>query len=102
MLEVVRTGKRAWSGSILRIDKFGNIITNFPCEEFAAIRERPFEMQVGFEPVSSLQTSYSGARFGEPFVIEGSAGFLEVALKQADAARALGVGVGAPLELKIY
>ena len=53
------------------------------------------------QPVTRLVSHYTEAEFGEPFVIVGSAGYLEVGLKQAHAGKALGVGVGAPIELKI-
>ncbi|HUQ91705.1 MAG TPA: SAM-dependent chlorinase/fluorinase [Bryobacteraceae bacterium] len=96
-----RTGKRTWAGTILKVDHFGNIITNLAAASFPQIGERPFELRVGLEPISVLVASYDSARFGEPFAIIGSAGYLEVGLKQANAAKVLGVGAGAPVELTI-
>ena len=101
--EVARTGKRAWSGTILKIDHFGNIITNLHRDEFPHLGvEKPFELVVGLETVSQWVSSYSQAANGVPFVIWGSCGYLEVGINQQDAARKLGVGVGAPVELKLW
>ena len=44
----------------------------------------------------------STLQIGEPAVIVGSSGYLEVVANQASAARILGVGVGAPVELSLY
>ncbi len=34
-----RTGKRAWTGSVLKIDRFGNLITNFPAGDFPELEK---------------------------------------------------------------
>jgi S-adenosylmethionine hydrolase len=97
-----RTGKRTWTGLILKIDRFGNLITNFRLEEVPDIQLRAFEMQVGIQKVSRLVENYATADPGEPFVIVGSSGYLEVAANQSSAAKMLGCGTGAPVELSIY
>lgn len=98
----VRTGHRVWTGTILKIDRFGNCITNFHISEFPAVRERPFVMIPGAARVTRLVVNYAEAPFGEPSVIVGSSGYLEVVANQGHAAKLLGVGVGAPVELSIY
>jgi S-adenosylmethionine hydrolase len=98
----VRTGHRVWQGAVLRIDRFGNLITNFLVSEFPAVRERPFVMLPGVARVERLIDHYGEAGVGEPAVIVGSSGYLEVVANQASAAKVLGVGVGAPVELSIY
>ncbi len=49
-----------------------------------------------------LGLTYAEVEPGEPFVIVGSSGYLEVAANQASAARILGCGTGAPCELTMY
>ena len=98
----VHTGKRFWTGQILKVDRFGNLITNFALAEFDAVRTRPFEMQVGTRTLAQLLGTYAEAPFGEPFVVVGSSGYLEVCINQGHAARALGCEAGAPVELRIY
>jgi S-adenosyl-L-methionine hydrolase (adenosine-forming) len=97
-----RSGKRVWAGTILKIDRFGNLITNFHIGEFEAVQSRPFEMSVGVRKLHRLAIHYAEVEEAEPFVIVGSSGYLEVACNQASAARVLGCGVGAPVELMLF
>jgi S-adenosyl-L-methionine hydrolase (adenosine-forming) len=94
----IRTAKRAWTGTVLHIDRFGNIVTNFQAEAFAA---STFEVRVGLRTVERTASHYSEVPFGELFLITGSSGFLEISVNQASAAKLLGVGIGAPLELRL-
>jgi len=98
----VRSGKRLWSGTVLKIDRFGNLITNFRLDEFPQLKERPFQMTAGLVTVERLVSSYSEALPGELVLVPGSSGFLEVALNQASAAGKLGCAVGSAVELSIY
>ncbi len=96
-----RTARRGWTGSILKADHFGNLVTNFPAADFPGLHERPFEMTVGLQQVTRLARSYADCRPGELILIEGSSGYYEVSASQGSAAKALGCGVGAPVELRI-
>ncbi len=98
----VRTGKRFWTGSVLKIDRFGNMITNLRLEEFPAVETRPFELAVGTRVIRRLARAYADGQPGEVFLIEGSSGFLEVAANQASAAKTLGCATGAPVELRLW
>lgn len=95
----VRTARRIWAGEITNVDRFGNLVTNFLSSDFPLI-DRKFTLQVGFQMLDRLFVSYSESQSGEPFVIHGSSGFLEVAVKERDARSVLGVRAGSPLELK--
>jgi Uncharacterized conserved protein len=97
-----RMSKRAWMGVILKIDHFGNLITNFHVSDFPEIRERAFEMSVGVRKVNRLALHYAEAAPDEVCVIEGSSGYLEVSVNQGSAAQMLGCGAGAPVELSLY
>ncbi|MBI3470095.1 MAG: SAM-dependent chlorinase/fluorinase, partial [Candidatus Solibacter usitatus] len=79
----VRTARRGWTGAILKIDRFGNLITNFHVDDFPFIQSRPFEMQVGLRMVTRLASHYAECGPGETFVIAGSSGYLEVSASQA-------------------
>jgi hypothetical protein len=97
----VRTARRGWTGAVLKVDRFGNLITNFPAQDFPQIEKQPFEMQVGLQMVRRLAQNYAECGPGEVFAIAGSSGYLEVSSSQASAARILGCGVGAPVELRL-
>ncbi len=97
-----RTGKRAWTGSILKVDRFGNLITNLHIEAFPNIQTRPFELNVGLQVVTRMALTFTDGSPGDLFVLVGSSGYLEVAANQASAAKALGVSAGSPVELSVF
>jgi S-adenosylmethionine hydrolase len=96
-----RTGRRTWMGAILKVDRFGNIVTNLSVEDFPDLGKRPFEMAVGLRRVNVLAHNYAERGPGELFLIVGSAGYYEISVGQASAAKLLGCGAGAPLELTL-
>jgi S-adenosyl-L-methionine hydrolase (adenosine-forming) len=102
MTRPVLTGKNTWRGTILRIDHFGNLITNFEAHEFAGINARPFEMRAGAQRIHRLALTYPETEVGDLFVIVGSSGYLEIAANQTSAASLLGCSAGAPIELNLY
>ena len=101
-LKPERTARRGWTGSILKVDRFGNLITSFLTAEFPRVLEEPFSMAVGLQTVGRLARNYEQYGLGELFVIAGSSGYLEISAGQASAARILGVAAGAPIELTIF
>ena len=95
-----QTGAKAWTGTILKVDRFGNLITNFPSETWQ-FTTGSFEMKVGVRAVSRMASNYAEMAAGDPFVIAGSAGFLEISMNRESAARALGAASGDILELRL-
>lgn len=100
--EPMRTDKRTWTGAIMHIDRFGNLVSNFHIDDFPQVKTQPIRMSVGTEQIQRLALNYAECEPGEPFVIVGSSGYLEVAVNQESAAKMLGCGVGAPMELTIF
>jgi S-adenosylmethionine hydrolase len=98
----VQTGKRTWTGTVLRADRFGNLITNFHIEAFPAMGAKPFEIGIGLEKLTRLAQTFSDGGLGELMVITGSSGFLEVTANQASAAKLLGCAAGSPVELTLF
>ena len=87
-----------WQGRILNIDRFGNLVTSF---EAAQLRGRSggFRLSVGQLEVRELVESYSDAPGEEPFLIEGSSGYLEVSINQRSAAQRSAAQIGHLAEL---
>jgi hypothetical protein len=83
-------------GIVLRIDKFGNVITNLRREDLPS----DFSIKVAGLSITRLCSSFSEAEPGEFFAIEGSAGYIELALNQGSAAEKLNVGRGVEIELE--
>jgi S-adenosyl-L-methionine hydrolase (adenosine-forming) len=95
----IRTGKRTWSGTVLHIDGFGNLITNFRCEEFAS---RRFILRLGPAEIILRAPHYSAVPVGEVAILEASHGNLELSAAQTSAAALLKVAAGAPVELETF
>jgi hypothetical protein len=97
-----RTGKRVWTGNILKIDRFGNLITNLAAADFAVVKERPFQLLVGPRSISQFARTFAEAPAGELVLIEGSSGYLEIAANQASAAKIIGCAAGTQVDLTIW
>ncbi len=97
-----RTGKRTWNGRILKIDRFGNIITNFYVDDFPNLEQRDFLMTIGSREISVLARNYAETGPGELFLIVGSSGYLEVSVSQGSAASQIRCETGSAAELTIW
>lgn len=91
-------------GAIIHVDHFGNCVTNFASDQIREkSRGRPVRLQVGEVVIERFVSHYGEASGGplEPFLIAGSAGFLEISLWCSSAARKLKVFAGQPVRLII-
>ncbi len=98
----VRTGKHSWNGHILKVDRFGNIVTNYHVEEFPGLEGKNFAFGVGPRQIGVIARNYAEAGAGELFAIVGSSGYYEISVSQASAAKMTGCAAGSPVELTIY
>lgn len=99
---VERLSHNSLRGQVIKVDKFGNLITNIGQKEAPGLfaePSSPFSLLVAGQTITRLCHSYAGGESGELFAIVGSSGFLEVATKQASAAARLAVEEGAPVGL---
>lgn len=84
-------------GIVLKVDKFGNVITNFTPQDLPLLFKAapgPFKILAGKGEVTKLNSSYTQSAPGELFAILGSTGYLELATNRGPAARLLGVDRG--------
>jgi S-adenosyl-L-methionine hydrolase (adenosine-forming) len=90
-------GPGSWKGVVLKIDKFGNIITNVTPKDIPEMFQtpgRPFKIMVGKAEVTKIHSNYAEGAQSEVFAILGSAGFLEISMNRGAAARAAGAEKG--------
>lgn len=97
----VRTARRTWMGAVLKVDRFGNMVTNFAVEDFPDLDQRGFDLAVGAQRIQTFARNYQEHGPGEAFLILGSSGYYEISMSQASAAKYLGCAAGAPLELTL-
>jgi S-adenosylmethionine hydrolase len=94
----------ALRGIVLKVDRFGNLITNISAQDAPALFEAvapKFTLRVGTRDITQLRNAYAEAAIGEVFVIAGSMGFLEIAANKAPAAQLLSAGKGAEVTLTL-
>ena len=101
-LAPAQSDAQVWTGRVLKVDRFGNLITNFHIDRLPELRTRPFELRAGGQRIARLALNYAETEIGEVFTIIGSSGYLEVSANQDSAARQLGCRVGAAVDLEIF
>ena len=90
-------------GSVIHIDHFGNCVTCFRSDEmkidFAA---HAFCLRIKDVVIPKLFRCYeeANANTRDPFLIAGSAGYLEISIARSSAARELNITVGEPVLLE--
>jgi len=103
---VVPEDGQQWQGSVVHVDRFGNLVTSF-----APATLTPILRSFGFDPtafvvvvegmVLPLVKTYAEVAPGEPCGLVGGSGRLEVAVNQGHAARELGASVGSSVWLRV-
>ena len=92
-----RRVNRGLRGTVASVDRFGNLITNLDLASWMSLR-RP-RLAAGSFAATKLTSSYGAVRPGALAVILGGYGLLEIAARDASAAKILGLGSGASVEL---
>ncbi|MCP4023068.1 MAG: SAM-dependent chlorinase/fluorinase [Desulfobacteraceae bacterium] len=72
--------------SIIHIDRFGNVTLNISQEAFEPFQKQGFCLEINHYPVTSIYDTYAAAPKNELFVIAASNGFMEISLKNENAA----------------
>jgi S-adenosylmethionine hydrolase len=93
--EPERTGDTV-VGEVIYVDGFGNLVTNV---SRSALLPGRLAIHVGDRPIGPLQRTYADVASGEPVAVMGSWDLVEVAVRDASAADALGAGPGTPIRI---
>lgn len=80
-------------GEVMHVDRFGNLVTNLPDTLFERLIQAG-SIRVGHHAVRAVVRTYGEATPGTIVALAGSQGFLEVAVVQGRADRALGAARG--------
>jgi S-adenosylmethionine hydrolase len=88
-------------GIVMRVDTFGNLITNFRVEDLpeSALTNGEVKFQVGTQAVSRMVPTFASGDAGEPVAYVGSAGYVEIAVNKGNASRTLSIGRGTAVVL---
>jgi S-adenosylmethionine hydrolase len=89
-------GENKLQAVVLKVDRFGNLITNIRPEDIPALfsGKTEFKLVVGSREIREIRSAYAQGAPGEVFGILGSMGYLEIVANRAAAAELTGVGKG--------
>jgi S-adenosylmethionine hydrolase len=99
-----RVSDQLVKGVVLRVDKFGNIITNLTPDDLPALfteNPPPFKILIGQQEITKLSLSYSSGKPSEIFAIVGSSGYLEICTNRGSAAKTLSANRGAEVGVMV-
>jgi S-adenosyl-L-methionine hydrolase (adenosine-forming) len=94
---------QAVKGVILRVDAFGNLMTNLTAEDVpaASLASGTVKLAINGKEVRKFGQTFASGNPGEPIAVLGSAGFVEIAVNRGNAARTLGANRGAEVTLDL-
>ena len=100
-----KTENGKWMGTVVSIDRFGNLITNIPAD-LLADDHGDFEMEritaeISDQTVTGSSLAYHHQPGGEGKVLINSRGYFEIAVNQDSAARLLEVAKGEPVIISL-
>ncbi|MBT1707656.1 SAM-dependent chlorinase/fluorinase [Fulvivirgaceae bacterium PWU5] len=88
----VKATKKQISGTVIRVDGMGNLITNIPRDAFEILsRDKVYTIQFGGEKFRRIHTQYNQADDGECFLVFNSMGLLEIGIYKGNASELLGL-----------
>jgi S-adenosylmethionine hydrolase len=87
------------AGQVLRIDRFGNLITNIDRRTFEKLAGGDLDIRVGTHQVPRVVSTYADASPGEICALFGSTDHLEIASNGASAAADLNLARGAAVHV---
>ena len=88
-----------WSGLVLHIDNFGNVITNFPSGHFRSINTCSISYKS--QEIKQFYPFFGLGPERTLFAYHGSSGYIEIGINQQSAADALGIRPGDSITLNI-
>jgi S-adenosylmethionine hydrolase len=96
----VKATRRIIAGNVIRVDNYGNLITNIPKQDFDILSNgRTYVIQFGGEKFKRIHTSYNQVEQGECFLIFNSLDFLEIGIYKGNASELFGLQYDSPINI---
>lgn len=92
-LVALKTGDRI-EGEVAWPDRFGNLITNVPASMIAGLPPDRLRVSFGLHSLMGLKRYYAEAEPGDPLLLVGSSGRLEIAICGGSATERFGISTG--------
>lgn len=88
----VKATKKQITGTVIRVDSMGNLITNIPRDAFEVLsKNKVYTVQFGGEKFRRIHSHYNQAEQGECFLVFNSLGLLEIGIYKGNASELLGL-----------
>jgi len=88
-------------GVVLRVDQFGNLVTNLRIEDVPASADGKYTIKAGSAVVTKIVGTFAEGASGEAVGVVGSSGYLEICVNKTNAARTLGIGRGTEVTVEL-
>ncbi len=96
----VKATKKLISGHVIRVDHFGNLITNIPKDAFDVLsKNRGYTIQFGGEKFRRIHTRYDQTEQGDCFMVFNSLNLLEIGIYKGNASELLGLHYDSPVTI---
>ena len=96
----VKANKKVIAGHVIRVDGFGNLITNIARDAFETLsKDKTYTVQFGGEKFRRVHTNYNQAEQGDCFLLFNSQDLLEIGIYKGNASELLGMGYDSPVNI---
>lgn len=96
----VKATKKLIAGHVIRVDQYGNLITNIPKDAFDKLTDgRNYTIQFGGEKFRRIHSNYHQTEQGDCFLIFNDRGLLEIGIYKGNASELLGLEYDSPINI---
>ncbi len=96
----VKATRRIIAGHVMRVDNYGNLITNILKQDFDILSKgKTYTIQFGGEKTRRIQTEYHQVEQGDCFVLFNSLGLLEIGINKGNGSELLGLQYDSPVNI---
>lgn len=96
--------KREIVGNVIRVDHYGNLITNILKTDFETINSlngnKGFEVQVGLQVFRKFHSAYDDVESGECYLLFNSEGNLQIGINKGNGSKLLGMRWDSPIYIQ--
>lgn len=96
----VKATRKQISGNVIRVDQYGNLITNIEKKVFEFLnKNNDFTIVFGRERFRKINRSYHETEAGDCFILFNSIDLLEIGINKGNAGELLGLGFDSPVHI---
>ena len=96
----LKATKKQVSGNVVRVDHYGNLITNIEEKVFNILhKERGYKITFGRETARRMLTKYADTDAGDCYIIFNDLGLMEIGINKGNASQLLGLSYGSPVSI---